>query len=115
MNHPELNHWHTSDIKFGSEDAAKFCLAALEELSNQKIIVHGDGAEVMFEGYFDFIEFDEQFAKTVAKFCQAPCQYAVKNIFNDTDGYFSGWAIVYNEKCEVIKKASLSEIFESDF
>lgn len=113
MNHPELTHWHTSEIDFGSELAAKHCLTALEKHTNQKITVHGEGAEVMFEGYFDFIEFDEQFEKIVAEFCQVPCKYSVKNIFNDTDGYFSGWAMVFNEKGEVLKEASLSDIFES--
>lgn len=117
MSHPTLNHWHTSKINFGSEQAAKHCLTALEQLTNQKIIMHGQGAEVLFEGYFDFAEFDvergDEFSKTISEFCQVPCEYAVKSIFNDADGYFGGWVMVLNEKGEVLKESSLNEIFES--
>lgn len=114
MSHPELNHWHTSNIDFGTVLAAKYCVTALERLTNQKIIVHGTGAGVLLEGYFDFAEFNEEFAKIVAEFCQVPCKYAVKYVFNDTDGYFSGWAMVFNEKGEVLKQTSLTDIFEGE-
>lgn len=115
MNHPELHHWQTSKINFGSEQAANSCLAELERHSKQKIMMHGKGAEVMFEGYFDVELFEKTPEMIVAEFCQVPCEYAVKTIFNEPDGFFGGWTVVLNNKGETLKSYSLTEVFKGFF
>ena len=40
MSHIQLDRWHTSEIKFPSEAAAKACHAALVQLSGEQITVH---------------------------------------------------------------------------
>ena len=114
MSHTELNHWHTSEINFGDEATALACIAALRaKVEDEEIIVHGDGATVLLEGHFDFSKFEEdEFAQTIGDYLSSPTKYSIKNIFNDADGYFGGWAMVLNEGCEVLKEVSLNQTFE---
>lgn len=113
MSHIQFNHWHTSEIIFGNEASAQACLAELRaKVEDQEIIVHGEGAVVLFEGHFDFAEFEEEFTSIIGNHLTNPGKYSIKNIFNDADGYFGGWAMVLNEAGEVFKEVSLNETYE---
>lgn len=113
MSHIQLDRWHTSEIKFPSEAAAKACHAALVQLSGEQITVHNTGATVLFEGQFDFSAFDDEFKDIVAAHLTAPTKYAVKSIFNDEDGYFGGFTLIYNDLGEMVESVCLNSTFES--
>lgn len=112
MSHPVLNHWHTSEINFGDIKTAEACVAALNNRAGHTIIVHANDAVVLLEGYFDFANFEDEFEDIIFSFIAQPCEFSLKAIFNDADGYFGGWFTTCNNSGDPVKSVSLNDMFE---
>lgn len=72
-----------------------------------------EGFTASFKGKFDFGVFEEEFHHIVAEYCIPSCNYAIKCMFIDNDGYFGGWSEKYSGKAELVNSISINDFFEN--